>query len=50
MESDILENLKSSIDETTGKYNNLDIVSPDCVLSDDYKLKINDLLFIPFTK
>ena len=35
----------TDIDETTGKYNNLDIVSPDCVLSDDYKLKINDLLF-----
>ena len=35
----------TDIDETTGKYNNLDIVSPDCVLSDEYKLKINDLLF-----
>ena len=35
----------TDIDETTGKFNNLDIVSPDCVLSDDYKLKINDLLF-----
>ena len=35
----------TDIDETTGKYNNLDIVSPDCALSDDYKLKINDLLF-----
>ena len=35
----------TDIDETTGKYNNLDNVSPDCVLSDDYKLKINDLLF-----
>ena len=35
----------TDIDETTGKYNNLDIVSPDCVLSDDYKLKNNDLLF-----
>lgn len=35
----------TDIDETTGKYNNSDIVSPDCVLSDEYKLKINDLLF-----
>ena len=35
----------TDIDETTGKFNNLYIVSPDCVLSDDYKLKINDLLF-----
>ena len=35
----------TDIDETTGKYNNSNIVSPDCVLSDEYKLKINDLLF-----
>ena len=35
----------TDIDETTGKYNHLDIVSPDCDLSDEYKLKINDLLF-----
>ena len=35
----------TDIDETTGKYNKIDIVSPDCDLSDEYKLKINDLLF-----
>ena len=35
----------TDIDETTGKYNNLDIVSPDCDLSDEYKLKNDDLLF-----
>ncbi len=35
----------TDIDESTGRYNNLDIVSPDCNLSDEYKLKINDLLF-----
>ena len=35
----------TDIDEITGKYNNLDVVSPDCTLSDEYKLKNNDLLF-----
>ena len=35
----------TDMDETTGKYNKIDIVSPDCDLSDEYKLKINDLLF-----
>ena len=35
----------TDIDEPTGKYNKIDIVSPDCDLSDEYKLKINDLLF-----
>ena len=35
----------TDIDENTGKYNYLDIVSPDCKLSEEYKLKNNDLLF-----
>ncbi len=35
----------TDIDENTGRYNYLDIVSPDYELSDEYKLKNNDLLF-----